>query len=569
MKFAENNRISHRQLYRQIVLTFTAPFLLCMFGTKKITGISGIAAVVIVTIFLTFYVMFLIRQESSYIDLKKYMGVWGTRLVGVFFVIYVIFTALYLLGILEEVIPRTLGTDVSSSWISFWILLACSSGTHKGMQRRGRTADVLGGIFLFVIALILLLCIGQGNLSYMTEIPLQSVWSAKEFWRSVYGIICAFGGISFLPFLLEYVEKPGSAWKPVMGGILSVNGIVAGFLLILPAVLGWNRLYEEQFPVLPLLAGADLPGNILARFDVLWMGFLLFSFLFSIGSLLHYGHLVSEKSSLLFEKRGCLFQKLWLPAVIFLLNIGMRESGMREELYGKYLAYVFIPVLVLVQFFVWLLGNEKRKKRAASVSVCLFMVVSCSMILGSCGGVEPEKRRYPLALGVDEVNGMFYFSYGMADLPEATGQEKPEEEGEKTTVLCIEGENFQEIERNYQISQEKYLDMGHLEVLILGNTLLESGNWKMLLEYLKEDSMVGEDIYVFRAEEPETLLAWQNAEGTVLGEYVIGIMENQEIDERKHCVTLRELYYEDAKGISDPFLPEIYRNGEFVGIFYV
>ena len=31
MKFAENNRISQRQLYRQIVIAFIAPFLLCLF----------------------------------------------------------------------------------------------------------------------------------------------------------------------------------------------------------------------------------------------------------------------------------------------------------------------------------------------------------------------------------------------------------------------------------------------------------------------------------------------------------------------------------------------------------
>ena len=32
MKFTENNRISHRQLYRQMALTFLAPFLLCLPG---------------------------------------------------------------------------------------------------------------------------------------------------------------------------------------------------------------------------------------------------------------------------------------------------------------------------------------------------------------------------------------------------------------------------------------------------------------------------------------------------------------------------------------------------------
>lgn len=42
--------------------------------------------------------------------------------------------------------------------------------------------------------------------------------------------------------------------------------------------------------MLPLLDGADLPGNVLARFDVIWMGFLVFGLLFSLGSLFHYGN---------------------------------------------------------------------------------------------------------------------------------------------------------------------------------------------------------------------------------------------------------------------------------------
>ncbi len=42
MEFAENGRISHRQLYRQMILTLLAPFLLCLFGRDKIWGIGGV-----------------------------------------------------------------------------------------------------------------------------------------------------------------------------------------------------------------------------------------------------------------------------------------------------------------------------------------------------------------------------------------------------------------------------------------------------------------------------------------------------------------------------------------------
>ena len=52
MTFAENNRISHRQLYRQMVLAFTAPFLLCLFGGGKLLGGEKIEGTVLAVILL-------------------------------------------------------------------------------------------------------------------------------------------------------------------------------------------------------------------------------------------------------------------------------------------------------------------------------------------------------------------------------------------------------------------------------------------------------------------------------------------------------------------------------------
>ena len=60
-----------------------------------------------------------------------------------------------------------------------------------------------------------------------------------------------------------------------MFGSITLGGILAGMEILLPAVLGYGRVQAERYPVLPLLDGADLPGNVLARFDVLWLGFLL------------------------------------------------------------------------------------------------------------------------------------------------------------------------------------------------------------------------------------------------------------------------------------------------------
>ncbi len=67
MRFAENNRISHRQLFRQIILVFPAPF----------------SAV--------------------------YVGAGG-----------------YILAVLGQLVPGSLITGMSEEWITFWAVLGCA-----------------------------------------------------------------------------------------------------------------------------------------------------------------------------------------------------------------------------------------------------------------------------------------------------------------------------------------------------------------------------------------------------------------------------------------------------------
>lgn len=545
MKFAENNRISHRQLYRQMILTFPAPFLLCLFGNEKIMGMSGIVGTVSVAGVLVLYVIFLIRQGPYYMDLKKTAGPFWARLIGIFFLSYVIVTGAYLTALLTQIVPESLLVGVSEIWVAFVAVAVCSVGTHKGMQRRGRMAEMAGGFFLLCILLILLLCLGQSRVSYFQEMLQNTRWSLDSYIRNGYGVLCAFSGISLLPFLLEHVEKQGSAWKTVVAGILTTAGIVIAMLCLLPAILGWKRMQTERYPVLPLLAGANLPGNVLARFDVLWMGFLLFGLLFALGSLIYYSRQIIEKTHL-----GR--THYWVSGAILFLGISdYRGIGIRE-VYGSYLGYFFVPVLILVQFVLILQEKDrKRRKTAVSVAVLLF-----SMWMSGCGGIEPEKRMYPFAIGIDLEGENLSVVYGMPNLPQATGQEK-EESGEKKSALSLIGRDFAEIEKLYNRSQEKYLDMGHLRILVLGKQLMESQRWKDVLLYLAEEPFVGEDIYVFQAENLTDVFEWQSLGGTSLGEYVTGVMENKTPQQRIEGITLRSLYYQMAENGNLPNLPKL------------
>ena len=547
MKYAENNRISHRQLYRQMILALMSPLLLTLTG--RISGRNGVLAAGIAAALLCVYVFLLMRVSPCYTDTVRIMGQVPGRIVGIFFLGYILLTGGFLLHILGEILPVWLLSGISVRWLLLVAVLVCGSGTYKGMQRRGRMAEVSGGILLWGILFMMGLSLGQSKMEYFREMiqGREASVSVREILRQTYVILCGFCGISMLPFVGKQVEKRGSAGRTVVWGILTVTGILMGMALLLPSVLGWERVKEEAWPILPLMAGADLPGNVLARFDILWLGFLLYGILFAVGSLLHYGHEIIARTHL---GTG----RYWMTVVIYILALTDIS-----EIYLQYLEYVFVPGVLLIQLGM-LAGKGKNFRRKQAAAGILFLC----LLFSGCAAIEPEKRMYPLAMGIQESNGEFRLSYGMPDLPQATGQEKPEEE-KSASVLTIMGRDFSEIKTNYNRSQEKYLDIGHLQVILLSNEILQGEKWKEFLSYIKKEPLAGENIYLFRTEDPEKILNWNNG-GTTAGEYLKGLLENRLPEDKKEGVTLRQAYYQWYKDRTLPEFPRILLEGEVLQV---
>lgn len=115
MKFAENNRISQRQLYRQIVIAFIAPLILCLFENRKTLGLGGLAGTAAALAAVLFYVIFLIRLRYAFARPCKTAGVVLGRLAASFFLIYCILGAAFLLNLLVEIVAVSLGTGIGKN----------------------------------------------------------------------------------------------------------------------------------------------------------------------------------------------------------------------------------------------------------------------------------------------------------------------------------------------------------------------------------------------------------------------------------------------------------------------
>lgn len=602
MKFAENNRISQRQLYRQIVIAFIAPFLLCLFRGRRNQGLSGLTGTLLAVAVFLFYVIFLIRLGYAFANPCKTAGKILGRLMGIFYLVYCILGAAFLLDLLGEIVSVSLGTGVQKVWLCVIALIVCSLGTHRGIQRRGRIGEVSGGLVLVAVVLMLLLSAGQGRWEYFQEMLWNSEFSGRRILQSGYYVICAFSGLSLLPFLLEHVEKKGnsgnvkSIGKTVVLAVVTLGVLLILAELLLPAVFGWGRLRYENYPILPLLAGADLPGNVLARFDVLWMGFLLYSLLFSVGSFLHYGHLIVEKT-------GLGTGRVWIGLLVFVAMVTEIRGIRIRDYFEMYLGCIFVPGMLIIQIIFFIMGKKRWKKKAElsnlkkrnragwgknSINIARQRkaaeglnlgnyVRRCSVVviilgislftLSGCGGVEPEKRMYPLALGADIEDRKIQLTYGVPDLPKATGQEKNGED-QGNAAPSVSGDSFQEIEQLYSRTQEKYLDMGHLEILVLGQSLLDGGRWEQVLEYLKQEPTIGENVYVFRSSNAAEAVGWGSPQETSLGEYLLGLLENNPDGSPSQAVTLRELYHEMYDRGALPALPDLIIQGEELEVVF-
>ena len=602
MKFAENNRISQRQLYRQIVIAFIAPFLLCLFRGRRNQGLSGLTGTLLAVAVFLFYVIFLIRLGYAFANPCKTAGKFLGRLMGIFYLVYCSLGAAFLLDLLGEIVSVSLGTGVQKVWLCVIALIVCSLGTHRGIQRRGRIGEVSGGLVLVAVVLMLLLSAGQGRWEYFQEMLWNSEFSGRRILQSGYYVICAFSGLSLLPFLLEHVEKKGnsgnvkSIGKTVVLAVVTLGVLLILAELLLPAVFGWGRLRYENYPILPLLAGADLPGNVLARFDVLWMGFLLYSLLFSVGSFLHYGHLIVEKT-------GLGTGRVWIGLLVFVAMVTEVRGIRIRDYFEMYLGCIFVPGMLIIQIIFFIMGKKRWKKKAElsnlkkrnragwgknSINIARQRkaaeglnlgnyVRRCSVVviilgislftLSGCGGVEPEKRMYPLALGADIEDRKIQLTYGVPDLPKATGQEKNGED-QGNAAPSVSGDSFQEIEQLYSRTQEKYLDMGHLEILVLGQSLLDGGRWEQVLEYLKQEPTIGENVYVFRSSNAAEAVGWGSPQETSLGEYLLGLLENNPDGSPSQAVTLRELYHEMYDRGALPALPDLIIQGEELEVVF-
>lgn len=202
---------------------------------------------------------------------------------------------------------------------------------------------------------------------------------------------------------------------------------------------------------------------------------------------------------------------------------------------------------------------KKTAKRRSRRKRCLLLLAGL-LVLEGCGGIEPEKRAFPLAVSVDVEEGEFLVSYAMANLPLMTGQSKDQEESgeEQNTGSTFRGKTFDEIRKQYEDSQEYELDLGHVKALVLGETLLQDQRWREeLFEEIEKSPVLGKNLYLFRTQTPSEVMEQNGKEKDSIGDFLAGFYENRSGNRNRIPVTLEDFFYVWSNEGRVPELPEL------------
>lgn len=159
--FSENDRISQRQMERQIVLVLLCPafWQLAAYGASD--GLPGMAGIFVGYGLLAVWCIYLVRLGGLYCRLESVMGKAGKLLLAVMYLCYLLFLGGTLLRRMAELAAAYLTAGVPQELCGLFLLAAAGFGVGSEVQKRGRLAEALYPWIVGGILILLLLTVPQ------------------------------------------------------------------------------------------------------------------------------------------------------------------------------------------------------------------------------------------------------------------------------------------------------------------------------------------------------------------------------------------------------------------------
>lgn len=370
--FADNWKISLRQISRIMILdlfglsSLVLPKMLAdMTGADGIfCFILGLAGGILLLGLIQGNVQYM--QGSYYEYLKKTMGQILSDIFMVFYLLYFIILAGYVLYQLDILILSWLLPKGNYWVVEVLLLLLAAYGTFRGIEGRVRIYEIL---FWFLgIPLLIMLIFAAGSVDTDMWTPIFST-NGKEYMKHSITVWSYLLPLSGLLFLKQFVKKPEKLVKSGEIAVVAVTVLNMAVYLILIGNFGQKTVQILKHPVITLMGMVDLPGGFFTRQDVTMTAI----WFFALFALLHTGVFQGT----LIMKQLCNEKKsnysMWVILIlIFFIGDSFIKNGFMKAVFEAYQERIALPGVLFILIAVPLVYRVRgfMKKREGGKKSC-------------------------------------------------------------------------------------------------------------------------------------------------------------------------------------------------------
>lgn len=346
--FADNERISRRQLGAQILLGLSGIFLLALPGLPQLSGWSGILGCLLGLFFLWLYLFFLLRKTAVTRDIRERISRPLGLAVSTVLIVYLILGGGFMLRQISSMVSFRLMTSGSPWQAGVLFLAAALLGTGRKIQRRARLGEAAFLPVIIGFAALLVSCAFQIE-EFDWSVMAAPTWGGVL--TGAYCMFCAFSIVGVLPFLMHRVQRPQGSLPYLCGAAGTATLLTVVCLFVTQQLYGARGTQSKTFPLISLMSSANIPGDFLDRFDALWMIFLLFALLYSVGTVLFY-------SQYLISKNPGIWHGILAASAMFVTAFVQWRGRTAAEFYPWCVRLFFMPLFVI---FGLCFGRIRRK----------------------------------------------------------------------------------------------------------------------------------------------------------------------------------------------------------------
>lgn len=507
MLFSNNRKVSVRQIKRLLFLEcFGISSLILPGSLAKLCGTDGIfaiaagaaAAAALMRILHARWIS--VHKNAGYLPEKQNRATSRIS-ASVLCVLFGIFGG-FLLFLLTSVIENQLLEQGFVWLILFTVLAAGGYAIARGIECRARIYEIL--FWFLIVPLLLMLAVAARDINPDYWLPVFAcgwknflIGSAVCFGVFLTGLL----SLCILPFCAE----PERAGKAACRTVLYCSFLDIALYMILLGIFQPALLAKLKYPAISLMAMAQIPGG-------------------------------------LFERQDALMTAVWFFSLFALFN-----------------SFVFYSVLQTGRI-VPVRNSGKKQRRGIRIVCVLIIVLICAVtcLLGGCSLKEPEKRFYPLAIGIqpDQENSKLYdVSYAWPLLSPEEGNKNAASADEMKTVQAV---SLFESQQKLSEQSDRNADFNHLKALVLDHSLLlREDRLQKLLSYFLENENVAWDTCVFAADDTESLFDNSVKTDRPLGFYLEDLVSERSDLRNGSAATVKSLMSQYAGKNETVLIPEL------------